>query len=255
MDELFIKGFSIDWAEVPQHSYLRYIPALQLRGPLALHRPVTFLAGENGTGKSTLLEALAVGCGLNPEGGSQNYRFSTYDSHSELSWALRLKRGPHRPQGSYFLRAESFYNVSSQAESYRQSGLGEEEPELYYRRFGGRSFHEQSHGESFLALAQGQFTGGGLYLLDEPEAALSPQRQLTLLILLDRLAREGAQFIIASHSPVLLALPGAEILSFDGGVIHPCDYTQTESYRITSLFIDRREWFLEQLLEEDPHVF
>lgn len=255
MSELFVKGFSIDWDEVPPGSYLRRIPALQFCGALALRRPVTFLAGENGTGKSTLLEALAVGCGLNPEGGSQNYRFSSYDSHSELGRALRLKRGPHRPQNSYFLRAESFYNVSSQAEVYRQSGMGADQPEWYYRRFGGKSFHEQSHGESFLALAQGQFTGGGLYLLDEPEAALSPQRQLTLLVLLDRLAREGAQFLIASHSPVLLALPGAEILSFDGGTIRPCDYTQTESYRIISLFINRREWFLTQLLEEDPHVF
>lgn len=258
MDEpngLFVRGLAIRWEDVPPDSYLRGIPALQLCAPLALHRPVTFLVGENGTGKSTLLEALAVCCGLNPEGGSQNYRFSSYDSHSELGRALRLVRGPYRPQGSYFLRAESFYNVASQTEVYRQSGLGDEPVQAYYRRFGGRSFHEQSHGESFLALVQGEFIGGGLYLLDEPEAALSPQRQLTLLIELDRLAREGAQFIIASHSPVLLALPGAEILSFDEGPIHPCAYTQTESYRITSLFINRREWFLKQLLEEDPHVF
>lgn len=254
-NELFIKALSIDWGEVPPGSYLRHIPALQFRGALALHCPVTFLVGENGTGKSTLLEALAVSCGLNPEGGSQNYRFSSYDSHSELGQALRPVRGSHRPQHSYFLRAESFYNVSSQAEVYRQSGMGADPPEWYYRRFGGRSFHEQSHGESFLALAQGEFVGGGLYLLDEPEAALSPQRQLTLLIELDRLAREGAQFIVASHSPILLALPGAGILSFDEGAIHPCAYTQTESYRITSLFINRREWFLKQLLEEDPHVF
>lgn len=255
MSELFIKELAVDWAEVPPDSYLRGIPALQLRAPLALRSPVTFLVGENGTGKSTLLEALAVCCGLNPEGGGQNYRFSSYDSHSELGQALRLKRGPHRPQGSYFLRAESFYNVASQAEVYRKSGLGTDPPEWYYRRFGVKDFHSHSHGESFLALVQGEFIGGGLYLLDEPEAALSPQRQLTLLIELDRLAREGAQFLIASHSPVLLALPGAEILSFDEGPIHPCDYTQTESYRITSLFINRREWFLEQLLEEDPHVF
>lgn len=177
------------------------------------------------------------------------------DSYLRGIPALRLKRGPHRPQGSYFLRTESFYNVASQAEVYRKSGLGTDPPEWYYRRFGGKDFHSLSHGESFLALVQGEFIGGGLYLLDEPEAALSPQRQLTLLIELNRLARDGAQFIIASHSPVLLALPGAELLSFDEGVLHPCDYTQTESYRITSLFINRREWFLKQLLEEDPHVF
>lgn len=122
--------------------------------------------------------------------------------------------------------------------------------ELYYRQFGGKSFHEQSHGESFLALAQGSFKPNGLYLLDEPEAALSPQRQLTLLIEIERLAKQGAQFIIASHSPILLGIPDAKILSFDDGVIHECEYEDTESYQVTEMFINNREYFLKRLLDE-----
>ena len=246
----FIRAVDIDWDVVSQGSYLREIPALRFEGPLRLDGSVTFLVGENGTGKSTLLEGVAVAWGFNPEGGGKNYHFSTYDSHSELHRAVRLVRNPVKPRHSYFLRAESFYNVASKAEEYRVSGLGEDSEEDFYSRYGGKALHNQSHGESFLHLAEGEFRPGGLYLLDEPEAALSPQRQLSLLVLIHDLARQGAQFIIASHSPILLGLPEAQILSFDEGAIHPCAWRETESYRVTELFINQRDRLLRQLLDD-----
>ena len=238
MNQLFIQGVQIHWEKIEEYSYLGRIPALQFEENLKFSQAITFFVGENGTGKSTLLEGIAVAYGFNPEGGSKNYNFSTYDSHSELHNALRLTKGYQKPGWSYFLRAESFYNVATKEEEYADP----DHPS--------RKYHEKSHGESFLALAQSSFRPHGLYLLDEPEAALSPQRQLTLLIEISRLAKQGAQFIIASHSPILLGIPEAQILSFDEGVIHPCDYTETESYQVTEMFINNREYLLKRLLEE-----
>ena len=238
MNQLFIQGVQIQWEKIEEYSYLRRIPALQFEENLKYSQAITFFVGENGTGKSKLLEGIAVAYGFNPEGGSKNYNFSTYDSHSELHNALRLTKGYQKPGWSYFLRAESFYNVATKEEEYADP----DHPS--------RKYHEKSHGESFLALAQSSFRPHGLYLLDEPEAALSPQRQLTLLIEISRLAKQGAQFIIASHSPILLGIPEAQILSFDEGVIHPCDYTETESYQVTEMFINNREYLLKRLLEE-----
>ena len=238
MSPLILRGLSVDWARVAPDSYLREIPALRSLRSLAFARPVTFFAGENGTGKSTLLEALAVACGFNPEGGTRNYRFSTFDSHSDLFDALTVSRSPGKPGPGYFLRAESFYNVATAEEEYSRGPGGM--PQHY---------HEKSHGESFLSMFENSFRPGGLYLLDEPEAALSPQRQLTLLMYLVRLSGQGAQFIVATHSPILLGTPGAQILCFDGGEIRPCAYEETESYRITSLFLQDRERLLRRLLE------
>jgi len=227
----------IDWEKIGRGSYLRDIPAICDVERICFTHPVTFFVGENGSGKSTLLEAIAVAYGFNPEGGTRNYNFSTYDSHSELCNAIRLFRGFRRAGWGYFLRAESFYNVATKEEEYsREGGVM---PEYY---------HHKSHGESFLALAQKSFKANGLYLLDEPEAALSPQRQLTLLVEIDRCAMEGSQFIIVTHSPILLGMPGAEILSFDDGPIHPCAYEETDSYQVTSMFINHREQILRRLL-------
>lgn len=247
MNHNFIQGVTIDWNRISSDSYLRNIPALQLQERLEFTNNITFFVGENGTGKSTLLEAIAVTCGFSAEGGTRNYTFSTYDSHSELHQAITIVKGFKKPASSYFLRAESFYNVASKTEEYRRDAAMSEA--YYYRNSGGKSFHDQSHGESFLAMAQGNFQPGGLYLLDEPEAALSPQRQLTLLIEMERLAKLGAQFIVASHSPILLGIPGAQILSFDDGIIHECEYEETESYQVTEMFINHREYLLKRLLE------
>ena len=239
LSKLLINSVMINWDKIDESSYLRDIPALSGIDRISFTHPVTFFVGENGSGKSTLLEAIAVSCGFNPEGGTRNYNFSTYDSHSELCKAVRLSRGVRRAEGGYFLRAESFYNVATKEEEYSRGPGGR--PQHY---------HEKSHGESFLALVQNSFRPNGLYILDEPEAALSPQRQLTLLMESDRCVKEGSQFIIASHSPILLGLPGAQILSFDDGTIHPCSYEETDSYQVTSLFINNRKQLLGRLLEE-----
>ena len=239
MNYQYIRDISIDWDKISSGSYLRGIPAIRKISTLTFEKPVTFFVGENGTGKSTLLEAIAVACGFNPEGGTRNYQFSTYDSHSELFGALRLTRGVRKPNWGYFLRAESFYNVATKEEEYSRGPGGV--PQHY---------HEKSHGESFLSLAQNSFRGNGLYLLDEPEAALSPQRQLTLLAEIHRCAKGGAQFLIATHSPILLGLPGADILSFDGEMIHKCTYEETDSYRVMEVFINNRAQLLHRLLSE-----
>ena len=239
LDSQLINGVLIDWDKIDPDSYLRNIDAINSINRISFTHSVTFFVGENGSGKSTLLEAIAIAYGFNPEGGTRNYNFSTYDSHSELCDAIRLSRGARRVGYGYFLRAESFYNVATKEEEYS-------------RQPGGRPqhFHEKSHGESFLALAQSSFRSNGLYLLDEPEAALSPQRQLTLLMEIERCVKEGSQFIIVTHSPILLGLPDAEILSFDDGPIHPCTYEETDSYQVTSMFINNREQILHRLLDE-----
>lgn len=238
MNNLFIQGVMIDWDKVEPRSYLREISSICNLKYLELSKPITFFVGENGSGKSTILEALAVASGFNPEGGTKNYRFSTYDSHSELCDAIRLSKGFRKPGWGYFLRAESFYNVATKEEDYADAA----HPSLH--------FHEKSHGESFLALAQSQFKPNGLYLLDEPEAALSPQRQLTLLMEIDRCVKEDSQFIIVTHSPILLGIPGAQIYTFDEGKIHECEYEDTDSYQVTEMFINNRDAFLRRLLNE-----
>lgn len=239
MNEQFIRGVSIDWSQIGRGSYLRDIPAIRDMGMLEFKKSITFFVGENGSGKSTMLEAIAIASGFNPEGGTKNYSFSTYDSHSELCQAIRMVRGSRRESWGYFLRAESFYNVATKEEEYAD--------ELHPSE----KFHEQSHGESFLRIAQKQLKPFGLYLLDEPEAALSPQRQLTLLMEIHTCARQASQFIIATHSPILLGLPGAEILTFDRGKIHPCEYEETNSYQVTEMFLNHRQQLLSKLLAED----
>ena len=233
---LFLKRITIDWSSV-EDSYVRRIPALSGLDALTFTGNLTFFVGENGSGKSTLLEAIAIACGFNPEGGTRNYRFSTYDDYSGLAKSLHCVGGP-KPAWGFFLRAESFYNVASTAMTeYNDDGKMTD-------------FHAQSHGESFLEFIQ-QGAGKGLYLLDEPEAALSPQRQLSLLIHLKRMAEAGSQYIIISHSPILLGIPGARILSFDDGKVHEISYEETESYQITKLFLENREYFLERLRGEE----
>ena len=231
-----IRGLTIDWDRIDPNSYLKNIPAISGLEKLDFNKSITFFVGENGSGKSTLLEAIAIEYGFNPEGGTKNYSFSTFDSHSELCNAIRLVKGLSKSKWGYFLRAESFYNVATAEREYGRGGRS-------------LSLHEKSHGESFLAVVQNNFKPNGIYILDEPEAALSPQRQLTLLLEIVKCAREGSQFIIVTHSPILLGIPDSEILSFDDGKIHPVSYEETDSYRVTEMFINDRKRILHQLLD------
>ena len=237
-NDLFIRALTIDWNEVERDSYLRRIPALKELDGLRFQKNVTFFVGENGSGKSTLLEALAVSYGFNAEGGTRNYNFSTYNDLSGLAEAIRLSRGVVRPLAGYFFRAESFFNVATAImEKYNDDGLLPD-------------YHKVSHGESFLDFMS-HSNRQGIYLMDEPEAALSPQRQLTLLLYIVQMAEAGSQFIIVTHSPILLGIPDAEILEFSDDGIRPCEYEETESYRITKLFIENRQRMLDMLLHDD----
>ena len=202
------------------------LPVVRALDCLPLHPGVTFLVGENGSGKSTLLEAIAVGMGFNAEGGSQNFNFATRASHSGLHEHLRLVRGIEHPRDGFFLRAESFYNVSSEIERLGVGGS-----------YGGKSLHDQSHGEAFLSLFMNRFGNDSFYVLDEPEAALSPQRQLALLSRLHDLVEERSQFIIATHSPILMAYPNAIIYECGEHGIRQVAYEDTEHYRVTRDFL------------------
>ncbi len=212
---------------------------------LQLHPAVTFFVGENGSGKSTLLEAIAVACGFNAEGGSKNFRFGTRASHSELYRFLRLARGFPRPRDGFFLRAESFFNVATEIEKLdAEPGAGPPIGPSY----GKRPLHEQSHGESFLALLVNRFRGEGLYLLDEPEAALSPSRQLAVLTRIHDLVEQKSQFIIATHSPILRAYPEACIYCFSSKGIERVQYKDTEHFRVTRDFLSNPQRMLRVLL-------
>ncbi len=218
------------------------LPAVRGLTKLPFHPKVTFLVGENGSGKSTLLEAVAVACDLNPEGGSRNFNFATRASHSTLDECVRLAKAPGRlPGDSYFLRAESFYNVASEIE---RLGVGQS--------YGEKSLHEQSHGESFFALFQNRFGDNGLYLMDEPEAALSPRRQLQFLALLHDYVKRGSQFVIATHSPIIMAYPDALIHLLDGDGIREVAYADTDHYQITRGFLSNPKRSLSALFGEEP---
>ncbi len=237
----FIEGIELVRNRVPSFDQYPYsIPAIQALEQLEFHPNVTFFVGENGTGKSTLLEAIAVAEGLNPEGGGRNLKFSTRKSHSALHECLRIARPFRRMRGTdgYFFRAESFFNVATEVEKVGSISYGD------------RLLHEQSHGESFLSVLLNRFYGNGIYLLDEPESALSPFRQLSLLTAIHDLVNTGSQFIIATHSPIVLAYPEAIIYEFSDSKIHPVEYTETEHYKVSKAFFDHKNQMLKELLSE-----
>lgn len=224
------------------------VPPIRELTELDFTSRICFFAGENGTGKSTLLEALAAHYGFGPEGGTRNFRSSTTESNHSIDplvKALRLSFGKRTGAG-FFLRAESFFSAVSYIDAL---GVGES--------YGGRSLHTRSHGESFLTVLDLKFQRDGLFLLDEPEAALSPQRQLAFLVLIHDVLRKhkDAQFIISSHSPIILGYPGAQILSFDDGRIHEIEYDEVTPLHIVRRFLNQRERFLEELFKETPSLF
>ena len=214
---------------------------------IELHPKVTFLVGENGSGKSTLLEAIAIRLGFNPEGGSKNFHFETRGSHSPLHQHLRIARGLRKPRDGYFLRAESFFNLATEIE--RLDGGPGGPPIL--GSYGSVSLHEQSHGEAFMALMLNRFGGQGLYLLDEPEAALSPQRQLAAMVRIHDLVELGSQFIIATHSPILMGYPNAYIYLCGPNGLERTRYEDTEHYQLTRQFLNNPKRMLSVLLAPD----
>jgi len=215
------------------------LPVVGTVDELEFHPKVTFLVGENGSGKSTLIEALAVAWGFNAEGGSANFSFGTRASHSPLHNFVRPIRSHKRAKDGFFLRAESHFNVATYVEDTGVSGYGDV------------SLHEQSHGESFFALLDNRFRGEGLYILDEPEAALSPNRQLSFLARLHELVNRKSQFIIATHSPIILGYPDAWIYQTTSSGLERVEYEDTDHFQVTRSFLNRRQTFLDVLLEDD----
>ena len=223
----------------PNNEYPYNLPAVRYlkdSSGIEFQKPVTFFVGENGTGKSTLIEAVALAMGFNAEGGSRDFSFNTAATHSDLYEHITVVKSIV-PEDGFFLRAESFYNTASYLDE--TSTL---------QRYGGISLHRQSHGEAFLSLVMNRFEGNGLYILDEPESALSPQRLLSLLAAIDELVKKNSQFIIATHSPILMAYPDADIFEFSESGIAKTEYKDTEHYRITKIFLDDPERMLKHLL-------
>lgn len=237
--------YKINREDFEEYSYLRNIPSLKNFQGINIEKPVTFFVGENGSGKSTLLEAIAIALGLNPEGGSKNFNFATKETHSELGKLLEIARGPRREEDGFFLRAESFYNLATEVEELASSGFTN-----FYDSYGGKSLHDQSHGESFRSLILNRFRPRGIYLLDEPEAALSPTSQMSLLCIIDELVKKDTQFIIASHSPIILAYPNADIYEFSEAGIEKTSYRETQSYSVTKTFLDDPERMMNLLFDD-----
>ena len=241
----FIREAVLNRSKVPELGEFPFnLPAIRNLDRLALDSSVTFFVGENGSGKSTLVEAIAIAAGFNPEGGSANMHFATQHSESPLHQYIQLIRSHRRRSTGFFLRAEGFFNVASLLDQ-----LAEEDGPRALRPYGGKSLHQQSHGESFLSLVLHRFGPNGLYILDEPEAALSPKGVLTLIARIHDLVAAGSQFIISTHSPMLLGYPGSRIYSISHESIVQVEYEETDHFRVTRDFLNNPKVFLRHLFE------
>ena len=235
-NELMIKKITLEKDKIKsQNIYPFNIEIVKNFTELNLDKPVTFFVGENGIGKSTFIEAIAVSLGLPAEGGTENFRYETKNTTSNLSDYIKIPKY-NKPKTKFFLRAESFYNFSSEVDNIGVRGS-----------YGG-SLHECSHGEAFLQLIQNRFTDHGLYILDEPEAALSPQRQLSLLYLIDQLVKEGSQFIIATHSPILISYRDGKILDLNQN-FKEIKYKDSEIYSLYKMYLERPEEMQSRLFD------
>lgn len=247
MKSQYLREIKLDRKKI--HSLDRYpfcLPAIKNITSLEFHPNITFFVGENGTGKSTILEAIAISVGLNPEGGSMNFNFSSRPSHSELFEYIRVIKGIHRPKDGFFLRSESFYNFATNVEELDREKGGTRIIDSY----GGRSLHEQSHGESFWAVFMNRLRGEGLYILDEPEAALSPSRQMSMISRMHQLVKLGTQFVIATHSPIIMAYPNCTIYEITDSEIKNVKYSETQNYLIMKTFISKPEKMVDLLIED-----
>ena len=242
---MFLKEVIIDREKVPNwDEYPFNIASISNINAISFPSQVTFLVGENGSGKSTLIEAIALSMGFNCEGGTRNFNFSTRQTHSNLHEYLKLSYSLSKPKDGFFYRAESFYNVASNIDELDRYGL-----KSLLASYGGRSLHEQSHGESFLSLILNRFSGDSLFILDEPEASLSATRQMTFMATMNELIKENSQFIIATHSPILLAYPGALIYQVSKNGIEQITYENTEAYQITQAFLKSPERMFKELFQ------
>jgi predicted ATPase len=236
----YITDLTIDVPEGQEHVYPYNVPAVKNFKELSFHPHVTYLIGENGMGKSTLLEAIAIYLGFNAEGGSRNFHFSTRKSHADLHQSIRITKGYKQLRDGFFLRSESFYNVATEIDN-----IGDD----IHKSYGGISLHEQSHGEAFWALFMNRFNGNALYILDEPEAALSVHRQMAMLTQISRLAQRNSQFIIATHSPIILAYPDSIIYELGEDGINSISYEETDLYRTYKGFLNNTQSVVDILIK------
>jgi predicted ATPase len=238
---MYLKSVELLRHNIPDEKVYPYnLRSIQVLEKVRFHPKLTFIVGDNGSGKSTLLEALAVAYGFNAEGGTKNFTFNTQETHSDLSQYLRITKGTATPKDGFFFRAETFYNLATNVDELGAT-----------QSYGGKSLHAQSHGESFMTLFTTRFWGNGLYILDEPEAALSPTRQMALVARIHDLVHQNSQFIIATHSPIVLAYPEATILNVDDEY-NEIEYTETAHYQVTKHFFDDTKGMMKELLGEKP---
>lgn len=244
----YLRSITIDKPKIASTQFPFTIPAIKSLKEMTFHPDVTFLVGENGSGKSTLLEALANCMSIGGLGGTGNFKLDDKEGSSDLTQYIKSKRSFQKPKDRFFLRAESFYNVADYLDDLWRDPDARTTYYQVFKRYGGKSLHEQSHGESFLALLRSGLGGKGLYLFDEPEAALSPTRQLSALVRIDDLVKLQSQFIIATHSPILMAYPNAKIYLFDESGCREISYEDTEHYKVTRDFLNNYPRRLEMLL-------